>query len=137
MQSESEERIYVEHLTAEHRRLDQLIHQTLGRLPEGEHSQSADWAAELLAGVWAIREELARHFTEEEAGGCLEEAVAHCPALSAEVSAVEAEHAKLLGDLKELIHRAERLTRPTSRDAQVMHQEIRALANELHLHEAR
>src|SRR5262245_65770630 len=102
MQSESEERIYVEHLTAEHRRLDQHIHQTLARLPDWEQRDSANWITELLAGLAAIRQELVRHFEEEEGGGCLEEAVAHCPGLAAEVSAIEAEHANLLGDLDEL-----------------------------------
>jgi iron-sulfur cluster repair protein YtfE (RIC family) len=137
MKSESEEWVYVEHLTAEHRRLDQLIHQTLARLPNWEQNESSDWPAELITGLAAIRDELARHFQEEEAGGCLEEAASLCPGLSSEVTAIEADHARLLTELDELINRARQLTKPTAREAHALGQELRALANDLHAHEAR
>ena len=137
MKSESEEWIYVEHLTAEHRRLDQLIHQTLARLSDWEQNELSNWPAELLTGLVAIRDELARHFQEEEAGGCLEEAASLCSGLSNEVTAIEAEHAKLLSELDELIDRARQLTRPAAREAHALGQELRALAHAVRLHEAR
>src|SRR6266850_3554698 len=121
------ERVYVDHLLAEHRRLDHLISRTVATLPSWDDTDAATWLPGMMAGLTAIREELAHHFQEEEAGGCLEEAVAHCPGLSSEVAQVEADHAKLLADLDELIQRAGQLTVPSARDAHVVGQELQAV----------
>ena len=96
MASDCGERSYVEHLLAEHRRLDQLIRNALATLPAWEEAESATFLPGMIAGLAAIRAELVHHFREEEAGGCLEEAVARCPGLSAEVADTQAEHAMLL-----------------------------------------
>jgi hypothetical protein len=53
-----------------------------------------------------VRDELEHHFAEEESGGCMEEAVARCPALSAEADRIEAEHPELLHDVDRLIAQA-------------------------------
>lgn len=53
-----------------------------------------------------VREELEHHFAQEEAGGCLEEAVSRCPSLSAEVRRIEAEHPQLLDNVDRLIAQA-------------------------------
>jgi Hemerythrin HHE cation binding domain len=127
---------YVDHLLAEHRRLDQLIRRTLASLPCWEESDVSAWTPRMVAGLEAIRRELAQHFREEEAGGCLEEAVARCPALSSEVRQIEGEHQGLLGALDELILSCQRLTQPTARDAHALGQELRALVHRLRAHEA-
>src|SRR5689334_15788109 len=97
---------YVERLLAEHRRLEHLIHRTLAALPDWESSRDADWLPSVIDGLAAIRQEAANHFLEEEMGGCLEEAVAHCPRLSHELTRAEREQRELLSDLDELIARA-------------------------------
>jgi hypothetical protein len=136
MNTDCGERVYVDHLLAEHRRLDRLVSQTLAALPNWESPGSSDWLPAMTAGLIAIRQELSQHFREEEQGGCLEEAVAHCPALSFDVSRVAAEHSQLLGHLDELIVRCGKLTKPTDRDAHILGQELRAVIHKLHAHEA-
>src|SRR5207237_1194293 len=87
---------YVEHLLAEHRRLEQLIHRTLAALPAWESADTSGWLPRMIEGLKAIRQEAANHFREEELGGCLEEAVAHCPSLSSEFTRAEKEQQELL-----------------------------------------
>jgi hypothetical protein len=53
-----------------------------------------------------LREELSHHFAEEEAGGCLEEAVSQCPRLGPEATRIEAEHGELLAQMDQLIAQA-------------------------------
>jgi hypothetical protein len=127
---------YVEHLVAEHRRLDELIQRTLADLPDWELVDAADWQPRLIENLTAVRQAMARHFREEEEGGCLEEAVAHCPSLSTDVLHLEAEHGRLLADIDDLILRAERLQQPTTRDAHVLGQELRTVVRALVAHEA-
>jgi len=126
---------YFEHLLAEHRRLNQLIHQTLKALPEWEVG-GLEWPPRLIENLTAIRQEMARHFREEAQGGCLEEAVAHCPSLSTEVLHIEAEHGRLLADIDDLILKTKRIQQPTPRDAHALGQELRAVVNALRAHEA-
>ena len=78
--------VYVEHLVTEHHRLEHLIRRTLASLPDWDAPNSGRWLPALLAGLEAIRHEADQHFREEEMGGCLEEAVAHCPSLSGELT---------------------------------------------------
>lgn len=137
MENECGDRIYVDHLLAEHRRLDHLIRSTLATLPAWDDAESSSWLPAMLAGLTAIRDELAHHFREEEAGGCLEEAVARHPVLSSEVAQTQSEHLRLLLDLDELIARSQRLRTPTIREAHVLDQELRAIVQALHAHEAR
>jgi len=128
--------VFVEHLLAEHRRLDHLISQTMAALPGWDEIDAWQWLPRLVEGLNAIRHELAQHFHEEEDGGCLEEAVSRCPGLSSEVARVESEHAKLLADLDELIRRAQPLSGSKPDEARVLGQKLRAIVLELHAHEA-
>ena len=130
------EETYVNHLMAEHRRLDQLILRTLQAIPNWEESDVGGWPQSVVAGLAAIRRELAQHFAEEEAGGCLEEAVARCPALSTEADRVQGEHGRLLEVLDELARHCRQVRRPTRRDLLVLEHELRAVAQKLRLHEA-
>jgi hemerythrin-like domain-containing protein len=136
MKRESGDESYVNHLVAEHRRLNQLIHRTLRAIPNWADSGTACWSQLVVGGLAAVRQELAQHFAEEEEGGCLEEAVARCPALASQADQVQAEHGCLLQILDELIGHCRQIQRPTSRDLLGVEQELRAVAHKLHLHEA-
>jgi hypothetical protein len=127
---------YVDHMRAEHRRLEQLLRRTLAALPAWEEADDTQWLPRMVKGLEAIRDELAHHFHDEEEGGCLEEAVARCPALSPEVRQVEREHDDLLAHLDELILRCRSAAAPTPDQARALDQEFRQIVRELKLHEA-
>lgn len=86
---------FVAHLRKEHQHLHQAIQDVL----EAEQIQFHEFRKRLVR----LRDELARHFQEEEEGGCLEEAVARCPALAEEVERLLLDHGKLLQDMDTLI----------------------------------
>jgi len=125
-----------ERLLAGHRRLEQLIHRTLAAVPDRELRGDTDWLPSLIDGLEALRREAAQHFHEEEMGGCLEEAVAHCPRLSHELTQAEKEQRELLANLDELIADARRLRLPSLRDVQLLGQDVRTVVRKLRAHEA-
>jgi len=136
MTSDSGKYAYVEHLLSEHRRLEQLIQRTLVALPEWDAPDISAWLPHMIEGLKAIRQEAADHFREEELGGCLEEAVIHCPLLSRELTHAEKEQRALLADLDDLLDRARQLHEPTIREAHALGQELRAVVQKLRAHEA-
>jgi len=106
MRDYNECRPYVDHLVAEHRRLHALLRQTRGSIV-GSSSPDRDTSSEEVAAVLRrLREELAHHFTEEEEGGCLDEAVSRCPRLSPDVRRIETEHVDLLAKVDRMIVQA-------------------------------
>jgi hypothetical protein len=127
---------YAQHLLAEHRRLDQLMHRTIITLPGWEEADAVDWLPRTVGGLQAIRQEVARHFRDEEAGGCLEEAVANCPSLAAEADGLLHEHPGLLKALDDLIARYEQLVEPTPEHGRALAEELRAVLKKLRQHEA-
>jgi hypothetical protein len=129
--------VYVDHMLAEHRRLDQLVRRTMASIPGWEEADAAGWLPRMQAGLQEIRTELAHHFRKEEEGGCLEEAVARCPQLSVDVGHIEAEHRELLASLDDLIGRCRTLGATTAAQAQVLDAEFRAVVHKLRAHEAR
>jgi iron-sulfur cluster repair protein YtfE (RIC family) len=136
MMNGAERFAYVQHMLAEHRHLDQLLRRTLAVLPAWEEADNDQWLPRLAKGLEAIRDELAHHFHDEEQGGCLEEAVARCPPLSAEVRQIERQHDELLEHLNELISRCQTTAAPTFIQAQALDQELRQVVREVKLHEA-
>lgn len=89
-------RVYVDHIIAEHRRLHRML-RTARAAIVASHSPDRDAQPEDIARILRqVREELAHHFREEEAGGCLEEAVSRHPSLATEEQRIEAEHPQLL-----------------------------------------
>jgi hypothetical protein len=60
-------------------------------------------AVDVVRVLQQIRDELAHHFTEEEASGSLDEVKARCPWLSGQVERVQAEHPDLLRGIDRLI----------------------------------
>ncbi len=104
MDYECDCRPLVERLNAEHRHLGEQLRQMQAAIDGGIRSRSdADAIAQRL---FALRDELDRHFAEEERGGCLEEAVSRCPSLSRDVSRVIAEHNDLRADVDRIVGQA-------------------------------
>ena len=97
---------YVNHLVAEHRRLHAMLHQARASIMQSGGPDRDASVNDILHALRNIRSELAHHFAEEEAGGCLDEAVCHCPRLAAEAKRVEAEHPELLAEIDRLIAEA-------------------------------
>lgn len=136
MDPNAECRSYVDHLHAEHRRLQKLIsdvqHAIAAWVADGQSEQKRH--DELAVQLGKLRGELEHHFAEEEEGGCLEESLSHNPTLSTDVKAALLEHPALLKSVSEI---ADRLREPASSvspsDVQTM---FDALANRLRLHEA-
>jgi ferredoxin len=128
--------VYVDHMLTEHRRLDQLVRRTISALPTWEEMDAPDWLPRMTNGLVAIRTELAHHFHDEEQGGCLEEAVARCPQLSAEVQRIEGEHEQILTGLNELIDRCQCTAKLTPQQSLAIEQELRQIVRELRAHEA-
>jgi hypothetical protein len=88
-------------LQAEQRRVHELLSEARTQIESGK---SASYKL-LGAGqtLEKLRAELQRHFSEEERGGCLDEAVARAPCLASEASRLMGEHAELLHALDHLI----------------------------------
>jgi hypothetical protein len=86
---------FVAHLKSEHRNLQRAIVEVV--------HESHGPAADLLEHLRQLRGQLARHFQDEDEGGCLEEAVARCPAVAEQAMWVTWEHPLLLEELDALI----------------------------------
>ena len=136
MNSSDDRFVFVEHMLAEHRRLEQLIRRTLVAFPAGPLADNAQWREPVVEGLVSLRDELAHHFREEESGGCLEEAAARCPHLSTEVQEATANQARLLEPLNELIDRCQSVSCRTATQAKALAQEFRQVVCELRVHEA-
>jgi hypothetical protein len=110
----------------------------LATFPTWEETDFSDWLTRMHAGLVGIRAELTRHFREEEQGGCLEEAVARCPQLSAEVQRILSQHGDLLSDLEGLIHRCQPGGHPlTAVQMRTLENDVRQLIRAIRTHEAR
>jgi hypothetical protein len=81
----------------EHRRLNQQMESLTLLFAQLESTPTV--RAELLTKLQQFAQEIATHFTEEEEGGCVEEAVCRCPSLSHEASVIERQHRELRAQL--------------------------------------
>jgi hypothetical protein len=90
MKDHAEWTSYVNHLSAEH----QHLHQTVQAV-DAELRKDDVVFEKLVPPLEALADELSHHFAEEEAGGCLDEAVSVCPSLSPQAEQLKAEHAEL------------------------------------------
>jgi hypothetical protein len=126
---------YVDHLLAEHRRLHTLLRLARSAVLQSGGPDRDATTDDILRLLQRIRDELMRHFAEEEAGGCLEEAVSRCPRLSAQAGRIQAEHPELLAELDAVIaHAADCDQTVQSRLAFERH--FDSLCERLHAHEA-
>jgi hemerythrin len=124
-------RTYVNHLRSEHKHLDQDVRGILSslRLMETKHLP----AAELPRQLTAFRDDLLKHFTEEEAGGCLEEAISRCPSVAEQADSLLKQHPALLERLNHLIARLD-AEHGKSHDGFAV--ELKQFTHELLAHEA-
>jgi iron-sulfur cluster repair protein YtfE (RIC family) len=126
---------YINHLMAEHRRLNGMLRQMQRVIVESVQPDEAPSLAETGRILARLRQELRQHFAEEDAGGCMEEAMSCCPSLSGDAKRVEAEHPEILAELDALIEKTKAW--PASVQNQVILQrEFSALCRKLHAHEA-
>jgi hypothetical protein len=106
MREYNECRCHVEHLITEHRRLHRMLRLARAAIVGSGGPDGDTTCADIVRILRQVREELAHHFVEEEAGGCLDEAVSRCSSLWAEARRIEAEHPHVLDDLDRLIAQA-------------------------------
>jgi len=106
MRDYNECRCYVEHLVADHRRLHRTLRLAQAAIVANGCPDRDANCTDIVRVLQQVREKLEHHFTQEESGGCLDEAVSRCPALSAEAKRIELEHPQLLQDVDRLIAQA-------------------------------
>jgi iron-sulfur cluster repair protein YtfE (RIC family) len=128
-------RPYIEHWIAEHRRLHGLMRKAHAAVMQTGGPDPDAAPHHVVAGLRQLREELVRHFREEEAGGCMEEAACMCPRLGPEVQRIEAEHGELLARLDVLIAQAADLDESVAKRL-AFDREFNDLCRQLHAHEA-
>ena len=123
---------YLEHLQAEHHRLNCAlieIHHQIVELNRTTQSQ------EVLAGVRQSLENLLRelrnHFAEEEEGGCLEEAAARCPSLAPRTKDLMDEHPQLAQEMEQLLA----ITKDRTTNPKALRRQFEAFAKGLRAHQ--
>jgi hemerythrin len=125
----------VQHMLAQHRAHDAMLCDAraavLGCRSPDVDARPGDIAAVLRR----LRIDIARHFREEDEGGCLEEATLRVPALSAEAQRIESEHAELLALLDDLVAQAE-APRWSVRALEVFEQTFEEFYQRMRAHEA-
>lgn len=96
---------YVAHIQQEHHQLNELLLQTGHEIDGLSHAiPRAVALAHLSQRLVDLHQQLQSHFTEEETGGCLEEAVARCPSLSNDCKTAMAKHTVLDRTLEQLVN---------------------------------
>lgn len=134
MRDDDEIVCYVRHLAAEHRRLHGILRRLQDSLVYAVGPDEAPTFTEVVRILGRLRDELAHHFAQEEAGGCLDEAVSHCPRLSAEARRIGAEHPELLAEADRLIARVQQLE-PTSVNQFALQREFESFFHNIRAHE--
>lgn len=134
MKTQEESQSYINHMATEHRHLEQLLTSAARMFPTWEEIDLAEWLPRIVEQFKKVRTQLGRHFAQEEAGGCLEEAVSHRPALAGEASSLEADHPRLLQQLDALVRRGEQ-AQPTISQCRALEHDFRTLVAEIHRHE--
>lgn len=99
-------RCYVDHLMTEHRRLHRLLRLARAALVGSGGPDRDASGTDMVKVLRQVRSELARHFAQEEGGGCLDEVVSHCPSLSHDAQRIMGEHPPLLEGVDRLIAEA-------------------------------
>ena len=94
-------RAYVQHIRSEHQSLERRLANVDAAF------QACD--VDLVTAMENLKAALVHHFAEEDAGGCVEEAVARCPSLGSQADALEAEHSGRLTDLEAQIETVRKL----------------------------
>ena len=106
MRDLSECQSYVMHMHLEHRHIHEAVREVVSLFSTETRRNVSDFVADLVQKLASLRDELAKHFSEEDEGGCIEEAISRCPSLSHDASTLEGQHPALLAQLDELIEQA-------------------------------
>lgn len=124
---------YAKHLQHEHHRLNQLLAE-IGHdmVQPGGPEQGQAPIARLGKRIADLRQQLQAHFSEEESGGCLEEAVTRCPSLAANTKTILEEHPHLDHMIGQLVAQT---SDPASNAAEVQ-RNWQAFSKKFHAHEA-
>ena len=118
----------------EHLRLHQLL-DACRRALDFQGTPQPALLAKLQATLTELHDHLAGHFTQEENGGWLEEAVTRLPRLAKQLNVLEKQHAALLGRLALLIELMQ--TTPADKDTvKKAVAQFDAFAKQLLAHEA-
>ena len=76
-------RAFLTRLREEHQALQNIVHDIQNKFLRTESSSGQfDTATDFIDRLDDLREKLQQHFTEEETGGCIDEAVSRRPSLS-------------------------------------------------------
>ncbi|MBI1903447.1 MAG: hemerythrin domain-containing protein, partial [Planctomycetia bacterium] len=90
-------------LLRDHQELNRELRTVQSLLHKETEPSDVQHAAAAAAELKALRARLARHFTEEEQGGCIEEAVCRQPQLAGRARELEKQHPELLAELDRII----------------------------------
>jgi iron-sulfur cluster repair protein YtfE (RIC family) len=91
------------HLIAEHHRIHRMLRLAQDAVWRSGGPNRESPPIDVIQVLRQVRNELARHFMEEESGDYLHDAVARWPSLLADVRQIEAEHPQLLAGVDRLI----------------------------------
>jgi hypothetical protein len=123
---------YLEHLQAEHHRLNCALLEIRHQFAKLHCSSRPEAAlATIIERLEDLLRELRSHFAEEEAGGCLEEAVARCPSLGPQTKDLMGAHPQLARELEQLLA----ATKTGKANGEVWQQQFEAFATDLRTHE--
>lgn len=134
MTDDRENRCYVDHLIAEHRRLHSLLREMRAAIAQSIIPDQDPSFAELVQIFARLRDELGHHFAQEEGGGCLDEAVSLCPRLAPEAKRIEGEHPTLLAEVARLLNEAQTAP-PTHQNQMAIGQAFDQFCQRLRVHE--
>ena len=96
--------VLVQQVRTEHRELHQRVRQMRDQFTALRGPLvSAVASADLRQALEALREYVIHHFSQEESGGWLEEAVVRMPKLAHELTLLENQHQPLLTQLNQLV----------------------------------
>jgi hypothetical protein len=126
---------YILHLRVEHRRLNAALGQIGGLLLDLDGTGAKYPPTQLVESLLELRWKLRHHFAEEEAGGCIEEAVSRCPSLSSDARVIEAQRPNLMKELDGVIQRV-RCERPGTVEVAAMQRAFEQFAGTLQQHES-
>lgn len=135
MRNDEETGCYVNHLVAQHKRLHGILRDMRRAIVASLHQGDSPTFSTIDPLLVRMRDEVASHFREEEAGGCLDEAVSRCPSLSSTARRIEAEHPHLLEQIDRLCEKARSLP-PTPPNQEAIQCDVDTLTRELLAHEA-
>lgn len=126
------QRAFVLRLLAEHRQLNRDLRSVTENLAAAAVACDEQCRAQIVQCLDGLRAALWQHFSDEEQGGCVEEAVSFLPQLAAEARQLEQQHSQLLNQLDELAA----LARDRSVGVLVLESDFAEFSRALMAHEA-